>query len=126
MANTTTIERLAYDPVRDVVSADLTAAMGGRAVHLQLRFPFRHHGDRPTTDLRVIALTEMQQILRSAANITLPDFMNAGDGTVGDLSTSQAGTDRWENEGGSAPAHPQEIVWIGNCFRPGAAVGGCN
>ena len=115
MANATTaITRLAYDPEEDLIKADLIAENGGRAAHIQLRFPFRHHEDRPTTDLRAIALTEIQQILRTAANLMLPDVMNAGNGTVTEAGRRlQSGTDAWENEGGNPPAYRHEIVWIG-------------
>ena len=114
MDNITTIKHLAYDPERDMVSADLTGTVGGRAVQLQLRFPFRDHSARPGTDLRTSALAEMQQILRSAANITLPEIMNPADGILAHVGRApQAGTDPWENEGGGQSAHRNEVVWVG-------------
>src|SRR5689334_16456064 len=106
------IKRLAYDPEREVVSAELTGEMGGRNVDVQLQFPFRAHGDRPGTDLRNIALLEMQQILRSASNIALPEIDHPAGGAVAP-ATRQSGTASWENEGGAARMQRREIVWFG-------------
>jgi hypothetical protein len=107
------IKRLAYDPEQEVVSVELTGDVGGRNVDIQLQFPFRAHGDRPGADLRNIALLEIQQILRSASNITLPDTADQNGGVVAATSTmGQNGTANWENEGGAARAEPADIVWF--------------
>jgi hypothetical protein len=108
------MKRLAYEPDQEIVSAELTGDMGGRNVELQLRFPFRAHADRPGVDLRKIALLEMQQILRSASNIVLPDITNPAGGIVAASPTaSQSGTAGWENEGGAPRPERREIVWFG-------------
>lgn len=108
------VTRLTYDPDQEIVSAELTGDMGGKDVELQLRFPFRAHADRPGVDLRQIALREMQQILRSASNVTLPDIMDAAGGVAEAApATAQSGTGRWENEGGAPLAERREIVWFG-------------
>ena len=108
------IERLAYDPDQEIVSAALVGEMGGRNVDVQLRFPFRAHVDRPGVDLREIALLEIQQILRSASNVTLPDAADPSGGVVtASPATEHNGTARWDNEGGAARAQPREIVWFG-------------
>ena len=108
------IKRLAYDPDQEIVTAELTGEIGGRHVDVQLQFPFRAHGDRPGADLRSIALLEIQQILRSASNITLPDTADPCGGVVEATPiTGQNGTTDWENEGGAPTAQPAEIVWFG-------------
>lgn len=107
------MKRLAYDPDHEIVSVELTGTMGGRNVEVQLRFPFRAHADRPGVDLRKIALLEMQQILRSASNITLPDITDPKGGVVAPASAvGQSGTANWENEGGALRAERREIVWF--------------
>jgi len=108
------IKRLAYDPEQEVVSAELTGHVGGRNVDVQLQFPFRAHADRAGVDLRNIALVEIQQILRSASNITLPETADRNGRVVAATPTiGQNGTANWENEGGAARAEPADIVWFG-------------
>jgi hypothetical protein len=108
------VVRLAYDPDQDIVSADLTGAMAGRNVELHLRFPFRAHGDRPGADLRKVALLEMQQILRSASNIALPEITDPAGGDVAPMpAAGQSETANLENEGGTPRAERREIVWFG-------------
>ena len=106
------VKRLAYNPDQEIVTAQLTGEMGGRDVEVQLRFPFRAHGDRPEVDLRKVALLEIQQILRSASNITLPDISDPAAGRVAPTPLGQSGTSSWENEGGAAPAERREVVWF--------------
>jgi phage tail protein X len=106
------IKRLAYDPEQRVVNAELTGEVGGRNVDVQLQFPFRAHGDRSEVDLRNIALLEIQQILRSASNITLPDTSDRN-AVAATRSHGQNGIASWENEGGARSDQPAEIVWFG-------------
>lgn len=114
MAHEIRIKRLAYDPDQEIVSGQLTGDMGGRNVELQLRFPLRAHGERAGADLRKIALSEMQQILRSASNITLPGSGDPAGGRVAPTpAAAQSGTPNWENEGGAPRAPRREIIWFG-------------
>ena len=108
------IERLTYDPDQDIVRAELVGELGGRNVDVQLQFPFRAHVDRPGVDLRAIALLEIQQILRSASIVTLPDVTDPSGGVVtASPATEQNGTANWDNEGGAVRAQRREIVWFG-------------
>ena len=109
------MKRLTYEPDQEIVSAELTGTMGGRNVELQLRFPLRVHGERPGVDLSKVALLEMQQILRSASNIALPEITDPAAGAVvaPAPATPQSGTAGWENEGGAVRIPRREIVWFG-------------
>ena len=107
------MKRLSYEPEQEIVSAELIGTMAGRNVELQLRFPLRAHGERPGVDLREVALLEMQQILRSASNIALPEITDPAGGAVASApATRQSGTTNWENEGGAVRTQRPEIVWF--------------
>jgi len=113
MAHEIRMKRLAYDPDQEIVSVELTGTMGGRNVEVQLQFPFRAHADRPDVDLRNIAVLEMQQILRSASNITLPESNDPKGGIVRPApAVGQTGTANWESEGGAPRGARREIVWF--------------
>ncbi len=73
MTHTVSIKRLSYDRDRELVAAEMSGEMGGRHVDVQLQFALRAHGERTESDLRAAILLEIQQILRSAANVTLAD-----------------------------------------------------
>jgi hypothetical protein len=73
MTHTIVIKRLSYDRDRELVAAELAGEMGGRHVDVQLQFALRAHGERTESELRRAILLEIQQILRSAANVTLAD-----------------------------------------------------
>lgn len=77
MTHTVWIKRLAYNPDHETVNAELSGEMGGRHVDLQLQFALRPHGEHPEADLHKIVLLEIQQILRSASNVTLSEQMRA-------------------------------------------------
>lgn len=77
MTHTVWIKHLSYDRDRELVSADLAGEMGGRHVDVQLQFALRAHGKRTDTELRSAILLEIQQILRSAANVTLAESADA-------------------------------------------------
>jgi hypothetical protein len=73
MTHTIRIKRLSYDRDRELVTSELSGEMGGRHVDVQLQFALRAHGERTESELRNAILLEIQQILRSAANVTLAE-----------------------------------------------------
>jgi hypothetical protein len=109
MTHTVCIDSLVYSPDLDTVRAVLSGDMGGRHVDLQLQFPLRSHGGAVQDDLRRSALQELQQILRSASNVTLAGrpYSDEPETPEPDRATS-----RWEGEGGSSPARSADIVWV--------------
>ena len=77
MTHTVWIKHVTYNPDHEMVKAELSGEMGGRHVDIQLQFALRAHRERPEADIRTIALLEIQQILRSASNVTLLEQMTA-------------------------------------------------
>lgn len=77
MTHTIWIKRLDYDRDRELVAAELSGEMGGRHVDVQLQFVLRTHGERSESELRNAVLLEIQQVLRSAANVTLAESPEA-------------------------------------------------
>ena len=77
MTHTIWIKRLDYDRDRELVAAELSGEMGGRHVDVQLQFALRTHGERTESELRNAVLLEIQQVLRSAANVTLAESPEA-------------------------------------------------
>ena len=108
MTHTVFIESLVYSPDHDSVRAVLSGDMGGRHVDLQLQFPLRAHGEAAPDDLRRSALLELQQILRSASNVTLSSRPYSD---VAARPERNEATSRWDNEGGSPPAKNRDVVW---------------
>ena len=81
MTHTIWIKRLNYDRDRELVAAELSGEMGGRHVDVQLQFALRAHGERTEAEIRNSILLEIQQVLRSAANVTLAESPEARQST---------------------------------------------
>ena len=100
MTYTVWIKHLSYDRDRELVSADLAGEMGGRHVDVQLQFALRAHGKRTDTELRSVILLEIQQILRSAANVTLAELPTLPVHQCPSRGRNAALLSRWEIEVG--------------------------
>jgi hypothetical protein len=109
MTHTVSIDSLVYSPDHDTVRAVISGEMGGRHVDLQLQFPLRAHGEVAHDDLRGAALMELQQILRSASNVTLAERAPSGST---DVAARNRAISRWDNEGGAGPVTSRDVVWV--------------
>ena len=111
MSHTVQIDELTYNPNEDVIRAVISGELGGRHVDLLIRFPLRPAAATDASHLRSTALLQLQQILRSASNVTLAP--RASSDIPRRPSCDQPdNTSAWDNEGGAGRAAADVIMLI--------------